>query len=102
MIGVLNLFNIVPAKQDVYNEYLRQVRPLLTRYDSRILFYGKTRIVCLGDYSQEYCGLVVYPTMQAVKDLSNDPEFKRIRTLRDTATSDFEMVILDEINLNDL
>lgn len=100
MIGVLNLFNIDPAQQARYDDYLRQVRPLLARYQSKILFYGKTRIVCLGDYTQEYCGLVVYPDMQAVKNLSNDPEFKRIRRLRDESTSDFEMVILDEINLD--
>ena len=100
MLGVLNLFNIDPAKQALYDAYLEQVRPLLVRYQSKILFYGRTRIVCLGNYTQEYCGLVVYPDMQSVKDLSNDPDFKRIRKLRDEATSDFEMVILDEIPLD--
>lgn len=100
MIGVLNLFNIDPAKQALYDDYLRQVRPLLTRYQSQILFYGKTRIVCLGHYTQEYCGLVLYPDMRAVKGLSNDPDFKRIRKLRDASTTDFEMVILDEVPLD--
>jgi uncharacterized protein (DUF1330 family) len=97
MLGVLNLFNIIPARQDLYDSYFRQVRPLLKRYQATILFYGKTRIVCLGDYPQEYCGLVVYPDMHAVKGLSGDPDFRRIRTLRDRSTSDFQMVILDEI-----
>jgi len=100
MIGVLNLFNIIPAKQDLYDAYFKQVRPLLTRHQARLLFYGRTRIVCLGDYNQEYCGLVLYPDIHAVKSLSIDPDFKRIRKLRDGSTSDFEMVILDEMILD--
>ncbi|MFC1764061.1 DUF1330 domain-containing protein [Planctomycetota bacterium] len=100
MLGVLNLFNIIPEMQELYDRYLEEVQPLLTRYNSRILFYGKTLIVCLGDYTQEYCGLVIYPDMKAVKGLSNDPDFKRIRILRDESTTDFEMVILDEVQLD--
>lgn len=102
MLGVLNLFNIIPAKQDLYDSYFRQVRPLLARYQAHILFYGTTRIVCLGNYHQEYCGLVMYPDMAAVKGLSSDPDFKRIRRLRDNSTTDFEMVIFDEIALDSL
>ena len=100
MIGVLNLFNIIPDKQALYERYLREVQELLPRYQSRILFYGKTRIVCLGDYTQEYFGLVVYPDMAALKALSSDPEFKRIRVWRDESTSDFEMAVLDELDLD--
>ena len=102
MIGVLNLFNIIPAKQSLYDRYLQEVQELLPRYQSQILFYGKTRIVCLGNYTQEYCGLVVYPDMAAMKALSNDPDFKRIRVWRDESTSDFEMAVLDELELGGL
>ena len=100
MLGILNLFNIAPEKQELYDRYLQAVRPLLARYQSSILFYGQTRIVCMGDYTQQYCGLVIYPDMLAVKALSNDPDFKRIRIWRDESTTDFEMVILDEMDLD--
>ena len=29
MVGVLNLFNIIPEKQDLYDDYFQQVRHLL-------------------------------------------------------------------------
>ena len=96
MIAVLNLFNIRPDRAEQYQTYLQQVKPLLARHGAKILFYGVTRMVCLGQLPQQYCGLVLYPDMAALRALSHDPDFKRIQGLRDASTSDFEMVVLDE------
>ena len=99
MIAVLNLFNIRPDLMDQYRSYLAQVKPLLARYGARIAFYGTTRLVCMGRFEQQYCGLVLYPDMDALRRLSRDPDFKRIQRLRDEATTEFEMVVLDETEM---
>lgn len=99
-VGVLNLFNILPEKQGLYRRYLKAVQPLLARHSARVLFYGKARIVCAGVYTQEYCGLVLYPDAQTARNLSADPDFKTIRPWRDESTSDFKIVVLDETVLD--
>ena len=82
MIVVLNLFDIIPGCEKQYAEYLRRVQPILGRHGAKILLYGLTRTVYLGRCQQQYCGLIGYPDMAALKGLSGDPEFRQIRPLR--------------------
>ena len=97
MIAVLNLFDIIPGKEAQYAEYLAAVQPLLDRHQAKVLFYGRTHSVCRGNCSQEYCGLIAYPSMKALKRFSRDPDFKQIRPLRDDSTSSYVMTIIENI-----
>ncbi|MCD6364856.1 MAG: DUF1330 domain-containing protein [Planctomycetes bacterium] len=96
MISVLNLFDIVPGRQKQYAEYLRRVRPLLEKYGAKLLVYGQTRMVYMGNCTQEYCGIVSYPNVESLKGLSHDEQFKAIRLLRDDSTTNFVMTTIEE------
>lgn len=102
MIVVLNLFDIQPGKETDYAQYLRRVQPILDRYGARVLLYGLTRMVYWGNCTQQYCGLICYPTLDDLRKLSHDPEFLTIRPLRDNSTSNYVLTAIESFpTLND-
>jgi uncharacterized protein (DUF1330 family) len=96
LIVVLNLFDIIPGCEKRYAEYLRRVQPILGRHGAKILLYGLTRTVYLGQCQQQYCGLIGYPDMRALKALSADPEFREIRPLRDDSTTHYVLTAIED------
>lgn len=96
MIVVLNLFDIIPGKEADYAEYLRKVQPLLDRYGAKVLVYGLTRMVYMGDCSQEYCGLIGYKSLADLRRLSHDPDFLAIRPLRDDSTANYVLNAIED------
>lgn len=96
MIVVLNLFDIIPGCEKQYAEYLRRVQPILGRHGAKILLYGLTRTVYMGQCQQEYCGLIGYPDLAAMKALSGDSEFRQIRPLRDNSTTNYVLTAIED------
>ncbi len=95
MIVVLNLFDIAPGKHKDYAEYLRRVQPILDRYHARVLLYGLSRMIYMGSCTQEYCGLIEYPSLRELRKLSHDPEFVEIRPLRDKSTLNYVLTAIE-------
>ena len=96
MIVVLNLFDIIPGRQQDYARYLRLVQPILDRFGARVLLYGLTKMVYMGNCSQEYCGLIAYPDVRSLRQLSHDREFLKIRPLRDDSTRNYVMTAIQD------
>ena len=102
MIVVLNLFDIVEGRESQYAEYLRRVQPILDRYGARILLYGMTKMIYMGDCTQEFCGLIAYPNLGELRALSHDSDFLAIRPLRDDSTKNYVLTAIDSFEtLND-
>lgn len=95
MIVVLNLFDIHPGRERHYAEYLRRVQPILDRVGARVLLYGRTRFVHLGNCTQEYCGLIAYDSLDALRRLSHDADFTAIRALRDDSTYNYVLTTVE-------
>ena len=95
MIVVLNLFDIVPGREREYAEYLRRVQPILDRFGAKVLLYGLTRMIYMGDCTQQYCGLIAYPSLAELRGLSHDPEFGEIRPLRDQSTTHYVLTAIE-------
>ncbi len=95
MIAVLNLFNIIPGKEADYATYLRRVQPILDRYGAKMLLYGLTRMIYMGDCSQEYCGIIQYESLAHLRKLSHDDEFNEILPLRDNSTSNYVLTVIE-------
>jgi uncharacterized protein (DUF1330 family) len=102
VIVVLNLFDIVKGRESQYAEYLRRVQPILDRYGAKILLYGVTKMIYMGDCMQEFCGLIAYPSLTELRALSHDPDFVAIRPLRDDSTKNYVLTAIDSFEtLND-
>lgn len=96
MILVLNLFDILPGREREYAEYLRRVQPILDRYNAKVLCYGLTRMVYTGNCTQQYCGLIAYDSLDALRKLSHDNEFHEIRPLRDDSTTNYVLTAVED------
>ncbi len=102
MIVVLNLFDIIPERKKDYAEYLRRVQPVLDRYGAKVLLYGLTRMIYMGDCCQEYCGLIAYKSLGDLRKLSHDSEFNEIRLLRDNSTKNYVLTAIESFEtMND-
>ena len=95
MIAVLNLFDIKPGKEQQYADYLRRVQPILDRHGARVLLYGLTRMIAMGNCTQQYCGLIAYESLDSLRQLSHDPEFLSIRPLRDNSTKNYVLTAIE-------
>ena len=95
VIVVLNLFDMVPGKEKDYATYLRRVQPILDRYGAKVLLYGLTRMIYMGECTQEYCGLIAYNSLTDLRKLSHDPEFLEIRPLRDNSTTNYVLTAIE-------
>jgi uncharacterized protein (DUF1330 family) len=96
LIFVLNLFDVVTGREDRYAQYLRRVQPLLDHHGAKVILYGQTRAVFMGRCSQQFFGLIAYPDLQALRDLSHDPGFAQIRPLRDESTTNYCMTAIED------
>ena len=102
MIVVLNLFDIIEGRRAVYASYLRQVQPILDRHGAKVLLYGLTRMIYKGAAGQQYCGLIAYPDVQALKTFSHDEEYVQIVPLRDSSTENYVMTAIESFEtMND-
>jgi uncharacterized protein (DUF1330 family) len=98
VIVVLNLFDIVEGREGAYAQYLRRVQPILDRYGAKILLYGLTKMIYMGDCLQEFCGLIAYPSLSELRSLSHDPEFRDIRSLRDDSTTNYVLTAIEDFD----
>ena len=96
MIVVLNLFDIIPGREKQYAQYLRRVQAILDRHRAKVLIYGITRMIYKGDATQQYCGLIEYPSLRNLRDFSHDPEFEEIRSLRDDSTKNYVLTAVQD------
>ena len=96
MIVVLNLFDLVLGQEAVYAEYLDRVQPILVRHGAKILFYGQARATFLGQCTRDYCGVIGYEDMAALRTFSRDPDFTAIRQLRDASTMNYVLTVYEE------
>ena len=71
------------------------MQPILDRYGAQVVLYGQTRMVYWGAASQRFCGLIAYRSMDDLKRLSHDPEFARIRDLRDRSTANYVLTAIE-------
>jgi uncharacterized protein (DUF1330 family) len=95
VIIVLNLFDIVPGKENDYAQYLRRVQPILDRYEATVLLYGLTRMIYMGACTQQYCGMIAYKSLGDLRKLSHDKDFLEIRPLRDNSTKNYVLTAIE-------
>jgi uncharacterized protein (DUF1330 family) len=96
VIVVLNLFDLIPGKESCYAEYLRRVQPILDRFGARVLLYGLTRMVYMGNCTQQYCGLIAYKSLDDLRKLSHDADFVKIRPIRDNSTRNYVLTAIED------
>ena len=74
--------------QKTYDEYKRQVGPLITKFGGRFLVRGGKHAVLEGSWQPHRLVVIEFPTMEAITSWYNSPEYAPMLALRRPAATD--------------
>jgi uncharacterized protein (DUF1330 family) len=69
-----------------YDEYRRQVVPLIGRFGGRFLIRGGPILHVEGDWKPERLVVIEFPSMEALQAWYDAPEYAPLRVLRQAAS----------------
>ena len=70
-----------------YDEYKRQVAPLIAKFGGRFIVRGGRHEVLEGDWQVHRIVVLEFPSMEALKSWYNSPEYAPLLALRQRASS---------------
>ena len=71
--------------QQTYDDYKRQVGPVITRFGGRFLVRGGKHAVLEGSWAPHRLVVLEFPTMEALTAWYNSPEYAPLLALRQSA-----------------
>ncbi len=71
-----------------YDEYKRQVGPLIAKFGGRFLVRGGKHAVLEGSWQPRRLVVIEFPTMEAITSWYNSPEYAPLLALRQPAATD--------------
>lgn len=72
----------------VYDEYKRQVAPLIARFGGRFLVRGGRLEVLEGNLPVQRLVVIEFPSMEVLKSWYHSPEYAPLLAMRQTAAND--------------
>jgi uncharacterized protein (DUF1330 family) len=89
--------NVDVKDAGVFEEYRAKVAALVQKHGGEYLVRGGTFIVLEGEWKPKRLVLLRFPSLAAVQDLLNDPEYQPLMALRQRA-SETEMVTVEGVS----
>lgn len=74
--------------QQTYNEYKRQVAPMIAKFGGRFLVRGGNHVVLEGSWRPHRLVVIEFPTMAALTSWYNSSEYAPLLALRQPAATD--------------
>jgi uncharacterized protein (DUF1330 family) len=71
-----------------YEEYKRQVAPVVAKFGGRFLVRGGKHVVLEGTWRPHRIVVIEFPSMEAVTSFYNSPEYAPLLALRQPAAND--------------
>lgn len=71
-----------------YDDYKRQVAPLIARFGGRFLVRGGAQVVLEGSWRPQRVVVLEFPSMDAITAWYNSPEYAPLLALRQPAATD--------------
>jgi len=79
-----------------YDEYRRQVVPLIGRFGGRFLVRGGPMLHLEGDWKPQRLVIIEFPSMDALQAWYRSPEYAPMRALRQSASTG-SLVVVDGV-----
>jgi uncharacterized protein (DUF1330 family) len=73
---------------ETYNEYKRQVAPLIARFGGRFLVRGGELSVLEGSWRPQRLVVIEFPSLEAARSWYNSPEYAPLLAMRQPAATD--------------
>ena len=79
--------------QKTYDEYKRQVGPLIAKFGGRFLVRGGKHAVLEGSWQLDRLVVIEFPMMEAITSWYNSPEYAPLLALRQPAATDYLVAV---------
>jgi uncharacterized protein (DUF1330 family) len=90
MVLALNVFNLVPGREDVYRAYSEQAAKIIYGVRGRVLLAGCNPLRRIHDDRKRSQMIVVeFPSEEAFEKFLDEGEQRDIHKLRESSTSDY-------------
>jgi uncharacterized protein (DUF1330 family) len=95
MIYALNLFNLVPGKEDTYREYSAKAGKLIYGRGGRIVCSGHqpVRHLMTDGVKRSQFIVVEFPSEEAFEKFHSPAKYQLIHRLRETSTQDYIWIL---------
>jgi uncharacterized protein (DUF1330 family) len=96
MIYVLNLYDLIPGKEDQYRDYMRQAGPLLAKFGARPVVTAHAPLAMLeGDNERAHMIIVEFPDKSAFDEFYAAADAAKLHPLREGATRNYIWTVYD-------
>ncbi|MEX0958347.1 MAG: DUF1330 domain-containing protein [Burkholderiales bacterium] len=90
MVYALNVFNLVPGRENAYRDYSVKAGKIIYGMGGRVIAAGRDPIRQMhGDTGRRYLIVVEFPSEEVFQAFLDEAEQQDIHDLRENATSDY-------------
>ena len=100
MVYALNLFNLLPSKENLYKQYSIKAGKIIYSKGGKVLSSGRNPIMKLkGDIERSYMIVVDFPSVEVFKEFLDEAETQDIHKLREGSTKDYIWTLYEPWNI---
>jgi uncharacterized protein (DUF1330 family) len=90
MIYALNLFNLIPGKEDDYRDYSVRAGKIIYRLGGKVVSAGEGPLREMhGDRTRRQMIVVEFPSLEIFEQFIDEAETQNIHPLRENSTQDY-------------
>ena len=90
MIYALNVFNLIPGKEDDYRDYSVQAGRIIYGLGGKVISAGEGPLREMhGDRTRRQMIVVEFPSLEVFEQFIDEAESRNIHALRENSTSDY-------------
>ena len=102
MIYALNVFNLLPGKEEDYKEYSIKAGKIIYSKGGKVISSGWKPIRRLhGDIERNYMIVVQFPSEKIFQEFLDEAEGQNIHALRENSTSEYIWTLYDSWNIKE-
>jgi uncharacterized protein (DUF1330 family) len=102
MIYALNIFNLLPEKENAYKEYSIKAGKIIYGKGGKVISSGWKPIRNIhGDIKREYMIVVKFPSEKIFQEFLDEAEKENIHPLREESTKDYIWTLYEHWNIRE-
>ena len=100
MVYALNVFNLIPSKENDYRDYSVKAGKIIYSKGGRVVSAGWHPIRNIhGDKERKYMIIVEFPSEKIFQEFLDEASEKEIHSLRENSTKDYIWTLYEEWDL---
>lgn len=92
-MAVYAIIEISINNQDMYEEYVKRVKPIIEKHQGRYLVRGGNITPLFGNWHPERIVVIEFPSHENVKECFNSDEYKKVAGYRENSTTTKSIIV---------